>query len=377
MVSDQGGATLDIGTVLADLLRKLKEGILNLSNNDSNGGNIIGVDIGAERLKVLKINQQGDHYSIEKFAIVPLPPGVLVKEEIKNIPQLADTLEKLFYDADISEKEIALSIPKPLAIIKTISVDSRLTEKEIEDRAWTEAHRHFPDLIGNIYLDFSIAGPDLQDPKKSELVLVASRKDHVDPYLQVIRQAGLKTRLIDIDCYVYERVLNEVNSEESTLSTIGLMNIDINSLTFIVVKDHRLIHAHDHAFDQSKLLSQIKSYLSEHYPDKVDEQLLVNDENYNTLLRSNLLSHLRHVIHFFYSSKPNIAIQKVFLSGELASIPNLTNFLQKEIGVETAVINPIKDVTVNSTVDAQKLNQYLNELTLCFGLAISQRKGKF
>jgi type IV pilus assembly protein PilM len=368
---------LQIGAALAKLMDKIGEKAPFFSKlKQPAAQNYVGVDIGGQRIKVLQINAHETPFKIEHFGIADLPDGAIVKEEIKNVPAIADTLYSLFKTHDITTKEVAIAIPKSLAVIKTVSIDSRFTESEIESKAWVEANRHFPDLIGNIYLDFAIAGPDIHDPNQSELVLVASRKDHVNPYLEIIDQAGLKIQTIDINCYVYERVLRRINQYEMSLHTIGMLNLNSNLSSFVVLNDNRLIHAHDHAFDVTKLLPQVKSYFTEKYHDQVDEMHLATDENYFSILRANLLSHLRHTIHFFYSSRPNISIQRLMLSGELTTIPHLAAFVQKEIGLETEMTNPVRDMTMNNNVNGEQLNRYAPELTLCCGLAIYSATGK-
>lgn len=361
---------MDSGGRLENLLGKIKQKLQSLSNKSHINADIVCIDIGGERLKLLKINSNVTPCVIENFAIAEVPAGLTAKEEIKNVGDLAVFLEKLFASANIASKDVAMAIPKSVAIIKTISIDNRLTAGEIESKAWMEANHQFPELIGNIYLDFAIAGPDAQDAKKSELVLVASRKDQMDPYLKLINLAGLKIKFIDVNCYAYERLIKRINQQELSLKTVALLNLNNNLISFVVVSGERLVHAHDHAFDSSKLLSQLKAIKNV----EGEQPINPDDKAYTDILRANLLSQLRHVVHFFYSSKPNIAIQKLLLSGELANLPNLGFFIQQEIGLQTTVSNPLIGLTVAGDVNQDTLKQYASELALCVGLAIGKGK---
>ncbi len=82
-----------------------------------------------------------------------------------------------------------------------------------------------------------------------------------------------------------------------------------------------MIFSHDQDYDGQRLLLQTKKYLNEKSisssADATEIPALGEDSSYHEILRENLLSHLRHAIHFFYSSKPNITIEEMVIAGDL------------------------------------------------------------
>lgn len=416
---------------LASFKNKSKEFFSQWQQGTSN--NLVGLDIGADSLKLLKINTVGNQYRVENFAIAPLPPGAIVKDEIKEPITIGTILKTMFRQSGLNIKNVALAIPRSSTIIKNITVDKRLSPEEIESRAWIEANRLFPDLVGDIYLDFAVAGPNPQDGSQIEIVLVACRKDQIKPYFEVLKQSGLVAKIMDVNCYALERALPLALPQASPLKTVALLNLNFTLSSLIVVQDGTLIHAHDQSFDGQRLITQIHDFLqkagttipAEATPQppqtqnasptgaevladveaqtlaKMEAQAVAEVEaasaaasppattaevvatpevknapvdpetQHMNIFKETLSSHLRHTMHFFFSSRPGITIQKIILSGDCAGLPKLANYIQQEIGVETEIADPFKNMTMGN-INTNDLQKNASALMVCCGLALSK-----
>jgi type IV pilus assembly protein PilM len=288
---------------------------------------------------------------------------------MKDISVIASILKELFKKNNILTKFVALAIPRSSVIIKNIAIDSRLNIHEIESRAWIEANNHFPDLVGEIYLDYSVS-PSAEDTSQLDLTLVACRKDQIKPYLEVLREAGLTAKVIDVNSYALERALSIILEATPELNTVALLNLDTNLSTFLVVDNQKLIYAHDHSYDGQKLQSQTQEYLK----NSIENVASLSDLSYVEILKGSLSAHLRHTMHFFYSSRPNINIQKVIISGDCATIPCLGAFIQQEIDVPVLLGNPFEHMTVSDNLNAESLHNLAPMLFLSCGLALSVDK---
>ena len=355
--------------IFSDLLQKAA---IFLKVNKGTSTDLIGLDISPDFLKLIKIRCYNKPYKIEHLAIAPLPSGVIVKDEIKDFTQISEALKALVSQAGIETKDVALAIPRSLAIIKNITIDSRLTMDEIESRAWIEANRHFPDLIDNIFLDFSIIGPSAQDSSQLEVVLVACRKEHLQPYLEVLGLAGLNPRVVDVNSYALERALPLVIPAAEQAETIALLNLNTNLSTFIVMQSGQLLYAHDQPYDGQRLLTQVRTYCKNKGLNLAqDDAQLLNDPAYNGILQENLISHLRHTVHVFFTSKPNVNIEKIYLAGDCAVIANVAYFITREIGIHTQVVNPLLSLELGSGIKEDEFKMHAPALMLCCGLALS------
>jgi type IV pilus assembly protein PilM len=315
---------------------------------------LVGLDINPNFIKLVVINNAKPPFQIENIAIGLVPPNIIIKNEIKDPTTISNLLKGLFAQAEIESKFVALAIPRSLAIIKTTPIDSRLSAADIESRAWLEANRHFPDLVGEIYLDFTV-DPLPQDSSQLELTLIACRKDQIKPYLEVLQQASLTPKIVDVATYALERALTMVREQFVDLETVALLNLDINLSTFVVIQNKKLVYANDQSFDGSRLLAQAPE-----------------GTNRMDMFKENLSAHLRHTVHIFYSSRPQITIQKVVISGDCAVIPDLQLYLQEELGIDTIMANPFANMSIATRIKPDLLQTSASTLMLGCGLALSK-----
>jgi type IV pilus assembly protein PilM len=352
--------------------------------NQRTPNNLVGLDIQPDSIKLLEINTLESPHKIENFAITPLPSGAIVKDEIKDATAISNALHDLFKQYNIKAKYVAIAIPRSAAIIKNITIDSRLTASEIESRAWIEANRYFPDLVGDIHLDFNITGPSAQDSTQLDMVLVACRKEQIKPYLEIIHQSGLITKIVDVNCYALERAMSLIPNT-NTEDNLALLNLNFTLSSLIVVQQNQLVYAHDHSYDGLRLTNQIKKINTEATAPTADAEATVATTNpetpvtdvaiqtrYTDVFKENLTSHLRHTMHFFYSSRPNVNIQKLVIAGDCAAIPGLVEFIHQETNIDTELADPFVNMNLAQQINTADLHRSAPGLMLSCGLALSK-----
>lgn len=334
---------------------------------------LIGLDIGSHFIKLMKINCSESGNLVEYFSIYPLPASAVVKGEIKQPAVVSAAIKEMIKQANIKAIDVALAIPRSLAIFKSITIDSRLNLDEIESRVWIEVARYFPELTNDIYLDFFVSAPSVPGASLLEVTLVACRKEHIKPYMEIMEDAGLRASIVDIDSFALERALLLIAKPSLQTETIALLRLDDHLSTLIVVQGGNLIYAHEQTFDSQRLMDQTESFLKAKGLDFVsDTSRLSLDTEYHNILKENLASHVHHVLHLFYSSRPNIAIQKLMLAGDCAARPALSSFIQQEVGIKTENISLLSNLTLAPTIDVSVFKEHESALMLCCGLALTK-----
>lgn len=337
--------------------------------NTNNITHLVGIDLSPDFFKLAKISHSGNQMTIENFAILPVPAGIIVKDEVKDATAMSELIRTLVKQAGVESKDVALAISRSSVMIKNINIDSRLTENDIESRAWIEANRLFPDLVGNIYLDFSVSEPLANDNSLRDMTLVACRKDVINPYVDALLQAGLTARVIDVNCYALERALPLTLPAVDNLTTVALLNLNLHLSTLLVIHEGSLVYAHDQSYDGLRLKNLVEAHLKTR--DASAGTPSAEDVAYMTVLKDSLSSHLRHTMHFFLSSRPNIHIQKIMLAGDCANISHLDRLIQQETGIETLIANPLLNMHTGPHVNDAELKAHQTTLMQCFGLAMT------
>lgn len=317
---------------------------------------LLGMEINANFIKFLKIDTSKTPAVVEQLAVISSPKKAMVNSDVKDINSIANTLKSVIKERKIEHDYVALSIPRASAIIKILNINNKLTTDEIESRVWIEANRLFPNLVGEIYLDFYVSGKSANDKNQLEVVLIASRKDQIKPYLDILHLADLKPALIDIDTYAMERALDIIIKESPPKQTWALLNISFNLISLLVIHEGTLVYSHEISYDGTYLM------------DKHNR----NQDPTAEELQSALGLHLRHTIQFFYSSRPNIRFEELLLSGDVAAQFNIVNFIENEIGKKITLANPFTRMDTAFSVNRENLDKCAPGLMLCCGLAISK-----
>lgn len=339
---------------------------------------IMGLEINPEFIKLLKIKTNVTPNKVENMAIMPMPAGAIINDQMKDLPLIAQTIKKIVKHSRVKTQNVAIAIPKSWTITKNIIVNAHMTKDELESRVWIEADRLFSSLIGEIYLDFSVIGPAQQDPSQLEVLIVASRKDQINPFFEIMRLADLNLKIIDVSCYAIERALSLTAQSVIQAQTIALLNIDSSLMSLLVLDKGQLIYASDQAYEGSYLrkTQPAETELVTTESSATDETNVLSEDlpKEEEGVQASTIAYIKHMLHFFYSSRPNIKINQVILAGDCATKPNLAQAIQKEIGIETQLINPFEHMDIGPGINAEELKRQSAALTLCCGLALSELK---
>lgn len=335
-------------------------------------GSIVGIEINADFLKVLEIHSHESSLTVKHFGMASVPEGAVNKNDIKDPLILGQILKEVFVKSKISTKNIALSVPRSSAIIKDITVDSRLTPAEIESRIWIEAKRLFPNLIEDIYLDYINMGPLADNPMRLEIILTACRKDQIHPYYEIMRVAGLNPAIIDLNSYALLRALKMITKSQMSLQTIALLNISSSLITLIIIHEGTLVYTHELNYDGQRIAKKVTKN-ENNYSDSINKEGLIADNLDLETLKASISSNLKYVMQFFFSSRPNLRIQHVILAGDCSvAVSNLAELIQEKTGKQTTLAEPFAETSISEEVNKSLLNFYAPSLMLSTGLALSK-----
>src|ERR1700759_3277736 len=161
------------------------------------GKNLVGVDIGTASIKVCQVKETRKGLGLVRLGYAPLGPQVIVDGQVMDSGAVVETLQKVFRDAKISQKECALSVSGQSVIIRKITVPM-MTEAELEEQIQWEAEQHIP-------FDIKVLRRRAE-ASQMDLLLVAAKRDQIEEYAQLARNAKLKPMVCDIDAFTVQNL---------------------------------------------------------------------------------------------------------------------------------------------------------------------------
>src|SRR6187401_212099 len=196
------------------------------------GRNLVGVDIGTASIKVCQVKETRKGLGLVRLGYAPLGPQVIVDGQVMDSGAVIETLQKVFHDAKIRQKECALSVSGQSVIIRKISVPM-MTEAELEEQIQWEAEQHIPFDIKDVHVDYQVLRRRAE-ASQMDLLLVAAKRDQIEEYAQLARNAKLKPMVCDIDAFTVQNLF-EYSRNLPQDQTIALINVgaSLSSLNII------------------------------------------------------------------------------------------------------------------------------------------------
>ncbi len=334
----------------------------------------VGLDIGSHSIKVCQMARIDDGYRLQSLGSAQLPEGAVEDGMLQNPEEVARIVSALFKDLKIKEKKVAISISGYSVIVKKINL-AVMTDEELEAHIQSEAEQYIPFDIEDVYLDFQDLKTNTEAEDRTDVMLVAAKKEVVDGYLDMLRTAGLKPVIVDVDAFALENAY-EANfslEENTALIDIGASKMNINiiahgtsTLARDVVLGSRQISeqiqtSFDISFEESEAIKLGHSDAGEKHSEL--EKLFTNT-------CTQWVMEIKRALDFFYSNYPDETISKIVLSGGGARIKGIDRFFAEECNLPVTIFNPFSNAQLdNKKIDPDYVNYMAPEMTLATGLA--------
>lgn len=339
---------------------------------------LLGIDIGARYLKLLEITFLDGQPAISQFGVSELPMNVLTeRHEIKNPATISACILKLLSDITVHTRQVAIAVSGSAVVTKEVTLSAGLNEVEMEEQAWLEAGRHFPDLIEDLTLDFYVKdNAQLADKTTCNVMLIACRKTTIEKITAVIKGSDLRVEIIDVDYYALERILTRCIMQHrlDPMGTYAVFNVSSYSSIFLIFQNHKLLYSYNHVFDAQEILQKFQE--EQKWDDLVLHPKTADNISLETVKNSpaveEFIFHVNHALALFYSSKENSHVGNLFLAGDCALIPHIDRCVEERINLTTKIATTTRCIPVASDIDADKLHAIGPALALCCGLALHE-----
>ena len=195
---------------------------------------LAGIDIGSKNIKAVQLKEVRGGYQLERFGYLSIPPELIVDGSILDSLRVVDVLKELVKKARLKVKDVVISVSgHSSVIVKRISLPE-MSEEELSESIKFEAEQYVPFDIEDVNLDFQILGPR-EEPGQMDVLLVAVKKDKINEYVSVVREAGLNPVIVDADVFALENMY-EINYEIEPGKNVALVNIGASAINMNILK---------------------------------------------------------------------------------------------------------------------------------------------
>ena len=200
----------------------------------------VAFDIGSSSIKLVQMSLTKKGWELQKLGFAELPPEAIVDGSIIDSMTVTNTLKEMIKEHGVKLKDTVSSLTGHSVIIKKVSFPA-MTEDELSESIQWEAEQYIPFPITDVNIDFQILGVDTEGKGQMDVMLVAVKKDVINDYTNVIKEAGLNPVVMDVDSFALENMM-EINYPVVPNENIAVINIgaSITSISVIVAGMHAL-----------------------------------------------------------------------------------------------------------------------------------------
>ncbi len=317
-------------------------------------GNLIGLDIGSSSVKVCQLKESRRSYQLQCFGLIPLPPEAIVDGSIMNQSTVVDAVRELIASQRIKVKDVAVSVSGHSVILRKINLPV-MTREELDESIQWEAEQYIPFDINDVNIDVSILN-DHNDQGQMDVLLVAAKKDMINDYINVVREAGLIAHVVDVDSFAVQNAF-EINYNLPVGETVALINVGASVVNINVVHSGISAFTRDIAQGGNQYTDEIQKQLNVSYDEaealkiggsggEQDSVVPQEVERVMQQVSETIANDVQRSLDFYAATSADASITRIYLSGGCAKVPALSRSIQAKTGVPVDTVDPFRNIDI-------------------------------
>lgn len=185
---------------------------------------VLGLDIDFVHIKAAEVTRKGRHTLVTKLAGQPIPRGTVVDGKVVRGEVLVRELRRFLREQEFSTDSTVLGIRSNWITVKTHRLP-KMPKRELDKALEFE----ILDLVSfpvqssqELTFDYFI---NRELDREIEVVVAICPRQHIEPYIKIMREAGLTLESIDVPAFGWQELLRpdahrafiEVSEEQTTI----------------------------------------------------------------------------------------------------------------------------------------------------------------
>ena len=348
---------------------------------------MVGVDIGTASIKVCQVKETRKGLGLVRLGYAPLGPQVIVDGQVMDSGAVVEALQKVFHDAKIRQKECALSVSGQSVIIRKITVPM-MTEAELEEQIQWEAEQHIPFDIKDVHVDYQVLRRRAE-ASQMDLLLVAAKRDQIEEYAQLARNAKLKPMVCDIDAFTVQNLF-EYSRTLPQDQTIALINVGASLSSLNIIANGVSAFTREIANGGNGITEEIQKQLNvphdqaEAYKcggsasaDDPSRAGMVPQQVVQVIeaVSDTIAAEIQRSLDFFMATSGEGEIARIYVTGGSANLAALARAIERRARVSVETWSPVEKLTIEAKeVDPQLLRTRAAQLSVALGLSLRKEK---
>ncbi|MBO1057581.1 MAG: pilus assembly protein PilM [Dolichospermum sp. JUN01] len=326
----------------------------------------IGIELAPERVNVVQLRKHRQNLKIESLTTVPVPEGIFIDGQIADSVGMSEIIQQAIAESKTKATRVTTCIPGRYSIVRLIPVPSELDDKELRDMILNhEASLYLPYPREEADVDYQKLGYFMDEDgiEKVQVLLVATRKDITQTYLNTFEQAGLTVDILEINSFALIRTVRDQLRLFGPEEAAVLVDIEFDSTEIAIIINgvpefSRTVPIGTYQLQTA--LSRAMKLPASRDMDMLESMTIPNsgvtgsNPGMASMLRvlEELADELRRSIDFYLNQSKNLEVAQILLAGPGGGLPQIDEFFIQRLSLPTTQIDPITSLSLE--IDAGK-----------------------
>lgn len=335
-----------------------------------------GIDIGVTSMKAVWLLESKGKFSLAAIAQAPTPAKGMLSESPFDQEAMAAAIKQLVVLGKITTPFVNIALPDSQVYTRVVEMPV-LTDSELASAIYWEAEQYIPLPLNTVTLDWSVLErPDNPaEGGKMQVLLVGAPTMLLNKYQKILTMAGLSINIVETEILSTIRPLLQDHTPSSIAVHIG----DLNT-SFAIIKNGTIVFSYSVATGGIALTRAIASDFgvgvaqAEDYKNaygimqqgaggkvgKATEPILMS-----------IVTEIKKALSFYTEKYGSGApIQQIVLSGADARLPGIDLFFAQNCGIETVIVNPFRQLNIDTASVPKGILDKASDFTIAFGLSM-------
>jgi len=355
---------------------------------------MFAIDFGARSIKVAKLHKSNDGYELDNYGVTLTPEGAIANGEILNPIAVADVLMKLLRESGIKDRRAIIAITGQRVIIREIVLPI-MEDKILMAGIMWEAPKYVPYDLDESIIDAEKVGEfeEKDGNKMMRVLLVATPKNVVNPYMEVLKKARIMPKVVDVvssaNIRSFEHYLYDKEDEDEDKSIVNIiLSIGASStiLTLVEKKNFKfsrniLIGGNDITKEIAKSLNitvekaeKLKRDTEIVLGPEAEEKEKNESEKIILKILNQITKEMRKSLNYYKMQSQKVKYNKIILSGGSANLKNIDKFLSEQFEIPIIIGDPLEGIRIDERAfDVERIKKLKKSFATVIGLAMRER----
>ncbi len=354
----------------------------------------IGIELTPERVNVARLKKKGQGFQLTTLASAEVPEGLYQEGQILDSAGMAEIIQSVLAESKLKIKYAATAIPGGRdTVTRIIPVPAELDDRELREMVLNqEAGLYLPFPREEADVDYQKLGffVDEDGIEKVQVLLVATRKEVTDAYINTFQQAGINIDILEISSFALIRTLREQLRPFTSQEAVAIVDIEFESTEISIVVEgvpqfsrtvpigtYQIQTALSRAMNlppnrNTELLQGMTVPVTPMDSMSTNPKLGGTNPGTAAMLRvlGELADELRRSIDFYLNQGENLEVAQLLLAGPGASIGQLDEFFSQRLSLPASQIDPISSLSLE--VDQEVPQTQRSGLGVVLGLSLRE-----